>query len=863
MSRKRPDAVVVDGIVSADSPTGAATGTGATEKASPWWRRPGPRIAALTVLMAMVSVAAVAGRVAVPQTLPQIGWLVALIGAFAATEGFVVHVRVRRGAHAVGLGDVPMVLGFLAIDPFLVIIARVIGGGGSLRLVRHQRGAKLAFNTALIALQGTVGALTFRLCGGTSGTPGPREWLAAYAATLLADVTAVVAVTAVIALTDDPGELRRLPAAMRTVPLSAVATTVALISALAAQGNHWVLVLLGMLVVAVHVAYQAFVHQQQGKAEIEQLYAFTRALNGAAKFDDVLPVLLGQVRDQLRAEVAELVVPTGAGPIRYRIVGADRVDEIRGSAPDDAWLEQAIAGRPTVHDRLDTADAMAVPVAIGETSAALAVLDPLPDSGAFNEPRLHLLEALANHAGVALTKVDLVERLLREAAEKEHLAQHDALSGLPNRRHFHTLLGSAVEQAAARGTSVAVLIMDINQFAEVNDALGHDTGDALLIEVAHRLQANVAGRGVAARVGGDEFAVLTAVPSATDEDAAAQAEALLATVERAMHHGPLTLHVRASVGVALAPRHGTDPHTLVRHADVAMYAAKQHRAGVLVYHPGLDRNTPKRLALAADLRAAIDRQEVQVAYQPKLEAATGTVVGAEALARWHHPEHGHVPPDQFIPLAEHSGLIRPLTMQILTTALRSRAGWARSGHDIHVAVNLSPSSLSDAGLPDAVARLLDETGTPPSRLTLEITESTLMDDADGALATLNSLQRLGVALSIDDFGTGYSSLSRLRTLPMHEIKIDRSFVQRLAADRRDQALVRSAIQMGHALDLSVVAEGVEDGATMAFLAAAGCDLAQGYHISRPLAADGFAAWLQDHGHRTPRPPVPAGVDSGS
>jgi EAL domain-containing protein (putative c-di-GMP-specific phosphodiesterase class I) len=331
----------------------------------------------------------------------------------------------------------------------------------------------------------------------------------------------------------------------------------------------------------------------------------------------------------------------------------------------------------------------------------------------------------------------------------------------------------------------------------------------------------------------------------------AAAAELGGVVERAIRLGPLNLTARASVGVAAAPQHGDDGQTLIRHADVAMYAAKEHRSGLRLYEPSVDVNSPQRLALIADLRTAVERRDLTVVFQPKADPRTGRVTGAEALARWHHPVLGAIPPDEFIPLAEHSGLIRPLTLHVLEFALRRRASWARAGHDLSVAVNLSPNSLLDAELPEVVALLLAQTGNSPHTLTLEITESTILADPAGSTATLERLHALGVKLSIDDFGTGYSSLGRLRELPIHEVKIDKSFVQGIANDHRDRAVVRSAVQLGHALDLEVVAEGVEDDETYAYLAQEGCDTVQGYLLSRPLPPDRFEEWLAGRPTRTP------------
>jgi diguanylate cyclase (GGDEF)-like protein len=742
-----------------------------------------------------------------------------------------------------------MVLGLLAFDPFLVIVLRALAGGLGLFALRRQRGAKLAFNVALMAAQASVGVLVFHAVaphalGTTLEGLHPHDWLAAYAAMLSADVVAVVLLTAVIAVHDDPGEWRRLPAALRSVWMVAVTTTIALISFSAAVQAPWALALVAVMAVVLYLAYRSYLQLSNGNAEVEQLYAFTRALDGARELDDLVTVVLDQARDLLRAGSAVLIVAAGDrlrhtglyGPATTLSTG-DRL------AADDAWLQPALSGDPVL--RAD-GDAMAVPVGLGEEPAALAVSGSLSDAGVFTEARLRLFQALANHAGAALGRAEMVDRLRREAAEKQHLSRHDSLSGLPNRRYFVELLDA---ELATEGSGVAVMLLDLDRFKEINDALGHETGDALLREVGERLRAHLEGRGVVARLGGDEFAVL--LPAAgTATAAVAVATDLSGVIERAIRIGPLTLTARASVGVAVAPAHGDDAQTLIRHADVAMYAAKEHRAGVRLYEAELDINSPQRLSLIADLRAAVERRDLTVVFQPKVDPRTGRVTGAEALTRWNHPTLGNIPPDQFIPLAEHSGLVRPLTLHVLEVALRRRAAWARSGHDLHVAVNLSPNSLMETELPEIVARLLAQTGNPPHVLTLEITESTILADPAGSMATLERLHALGVKLSIDDFGTGYSSLGRLRELPIHEVKIDKSFVRGIASDHRDRAVVRSAVQLGHALDLEVVAEGVEDADTYEYLALEGCDVVQGYLLSPPLPPDRFAEWLAG---RTTRP----------
>ena len=832
-----------------------------------WWSRPDGRVAALSVLLSAASLAFL-GTMLLTTGLSSahgliVAWFPVLLVMFGLTEGFVIHVRVRRGGHAMSVTEIPMILALLAVDPFLAVLARTLGGAAGLVLLRRQRGFKLIFNVALVSLQGTGAVLIYGgLAGPGAGLAGPREWLAAYAAMLGADLLAILLVTAVICLHDDPTEWRRLPSAMRGLSLVVVSTSIALISALAVAQDPWAVTLLAVVSCVIYLGYRGYVRQSQGHAQVEQLYAFTSALDSSLDMDQLTRVILDRIRDELRGTVAELIVPADRGRpgVRLRLSGHSSVaEQPYGELPTDAWWLPAAAGQPVLIREQDKVtsrrpgqpgDGMAVPVPVGDgVTAVLLVTDSLPDVGTFTGEHLRLLQAMANHASVALANARLVERLRDEVSEKEHLALHDPLTGLPNRRQLHRLLGATLDQDKSRGASdaavpcTAVMMMDLDRFKEINDALGHETGDALLREIGNRLRRWLADRGTVARLGGDEFAMLVSVGTA--EQAAGIAQELVRELERPVQLGHLTLHPRASIGIALAPDHGHDPGSLLRRADVAMYAAKESRSGVRTYQADEDRNSPQRLALIGDLRRAIENDEITLAFQPKVDPATGAVVGAEALARWQHREHGSISPDLFIPLAEHSGLIRPLTLHVLRTALRDRADWHRRGHDLHIAVNLSPNTLLDDTLPDVIVRLLAQYGVPASALTLEITETTLMADPTGSLATLDRLHGLGVQISIDDFGTGYSSLGRLRELPIHEVKIDKSFVQNAAGDHRDRALVRSTVELGHALGLQVVAEGVEDADTYTFLAGEGCDIVQGYFISEPLPGAEFTGWLQD------------------
>ncbi|MBW3668238.1 MAG: bifunctional diguanylate cyclase/phosphodiesterase, partial [Actinobacteria bacterium] len=384
------------------------------------------------------------------------------------------------------------------------------------------------------------------------------------------------------------------------------------------------------------------------------------------------------------------------------------------------------------------------------------------------------------------------------------------------------------------------------RFKEVNDTLGHESGDRLLVQISRRLTDLLGDDAVVARLGGDEFAILLpAVGSPTA--AAAVAEELLVALERPFAVGDLNLEVGASIGVALAPVHGTDAATLLQRADVAMYSAKESRSGFEVYDADRDEYSPRRLMLAAELRHAIERGQLAIHYQPKADLRTNGITGVEALLRWHHPDYGFVPPDEFIPLAEHTGLIRALTRWVLAASIAQCGQWQRRGLHLNVAVNLSVRALLDVGLPDEVDALLKSAGVAASSLTLEITESSIMADPVRSIGVLNSLSELGTLLSIDDFGTGYSSLSYLKKLPVGEVKVDRSFVMNMSADQDDAVIVRSTIDLARNLGLRVVAEGVEDRPTWDQLTALGCDAAQGYYLGRPMPVVQLDRWLADHG----------------
>jgi diguanylate cyclase (GGDEF)-like protein len=428
------------------------------------------------------------------------------------------------------------------------------------------------------------------------------------------------------------------------------------------------------------------------------------------------------------------------------------------------------------------------------------------------------------------------------SCEREKQALLDPLTGLPNRAALVAHTQEALRFARRGSSTVAVMLLDLDRFKEVNDTLGHPVGDRALTEVATRLQGHLRDGDIVARLGGDEFAVL--LPDVADASAACEvASRLREALARPMELEGTAVTLDASVGIALHPRHGTDFDELFRGADVAMYLAKAERTGVEVYTAERDVNSPHRLGLLGELRAGMERGELELHFQPKITLDNDQVSGVESLVRWRHPARGLVPPDDFIPLAEESGLMPRLTDLVLTAALEQAAGWWRDGLCVPMAVNVSVRDLQDAGFAGRLAQRLAGHGLPPSALLLEITERVLMSDATVLSETIAELGRLGIGLSLDDFGTGYSSLAQLQRLPVGELKIDRSFVSRLADSQEDAAIVRSMIELGHALGMVVVAEGVEAEPVLRQLQLLGCDVAQGYLVSRPMPAAAATCWL--------------------
>jgi diguanylate cyclase (GGDEF)-like protein len=486
--------------------------------------------------------------------------------------------------------------------------------------------------------------------------------------------------------------------------------------------------------------------------------------------------------------------------------------------------------------RLDGIRALVAPFAC--TVAAVAILvtgtqAKIPDFAV----ALAAATLLTVTARLAITFRDVIT-----LAETRTQALTDELTGLANRRSLVAALGAHAKHIDPDDSSLALMLIDLDRFKEINDSLGHDIGDELLRQLARRLERYIRPGDQLSRLGGDEFAILLAPER--DQTAAGRVATRIATaLDEPFALDDVTLHVKGSIGIALYPHHCSDPMQLLQRADVAVTIAKTAPSRIALYKLSDDPHSKERVQLLEALRAGLARGELVCHYQPKITAATGDTDSVEALVRWQHPERGLLAPDTFLPLAEQASLMRPLTLAVLHIALRDASRWRRAGHDVSVAVNLSVTNLLDVELASDVAALLHEHQLPASALILEITETVLMTDSTRAKTVVDALHALGVGLSVDDYGTGYSSLAYLQDLAIDELKLDRSFIMRLAEDPRTAAIVRSTVDLAHSLGLRIVAEGVEDPGTVEVLHRYGCDIIQGFFYSRPMPVAELSTWL--------------------
>lgn len=816
------------------------------------------RVVGVAVLMAAIAapLLVLAPGPAVPGAPVIFPWW-ALASAFAFTETFVIRFHVRRDSHTVSLAEIPFILGLAMASPVALVVGRIVGSGIVLVFHRREPFHKIVFNTGIFLLDSAVALAVYRTLLAGRSQVSAAGLGAGYAALIAALVVGIIAVGVAIKVSQPDIEFRTLShtlVASFTIGLLASALAVAGL-ALAWQDP---LALIGVAVAAAGLYGALRVYESLGKrfGDLEAMYEFTTSVDRAVDTEELADLTLSHLRDVFGTEFAELVFSRGigstavaAGPrgIQRRPAPPGLVQEFSSVLPDGEGvvaIQLAEAPDPVVAHYAGEGieDGMIAVLGGGGGTATLLVVGERSDDAPYEADDLRLLAALARQARASFERGRLVDRLRREVSQKEYQAIHDVLTGLPNRLHFTFVVEEALRKARLEDRRVAVLLVDLDRFKEVNDTLGHQRGDTLLQEMALRLNDAVGGDEHVARLGGDEFGVLLRDLEGVNE-AIEWAAKIVSVLQRPFVNEGLAIQVSGSIGIAMAPEHGTDGTTLLRRADVAMYQAKARGTTFEVYDPHQDTYSTRRLAMAAELRSAIETDEILLAYQPKADIASRSVIGVEALARWPHPRHGTVTPDEFVELAERTGLITPLTEHVLRTALRDISRLRANGIGIGVAVNIAASSLTDDQFPALVERMLGEYDVPPQSLTLEVTESTMMTDSARSRLVVQTLHEMGVRLAIDDYGTGYSSLTYLSDLPVDEVKIDRSFVMDMAVDARLAKIVSSTTALVHSLGKKVVAEGVENLATWTLLEEAGCDIAQGFYLARPMGFAELRAWL--------------------
>ena len=792
------------------------------------------------------------------------------MAAFLGTDTARMRIEYREQAYYLDLFELALVPGLVLCSPGWLVLARLLSATVTFGLLRRTVRIKLVYNLAATCLRVAVAITVYQVVMGRPHSPGSAvAWLAILAACACADVLSWTCLVTVISLASGRPTLRELVELVLAGPaLTVVTATLGVIAAVVLWANPWgvwMLVLIGTISVAGHRIH----HQLRRRhANLRVLSRFTREVSDAGTGAALLPTVLEEAKKIFNAESVEIILRDG-DEVAFAVLGADGVREGRTPAsPRSTWLlEQAGAIRigtertrpwswPLSVPFRRRPNLMAVaPAEVGLTDALVSPLggrdgladavvvmaNRLGDNSHFGDDDLELASTLAGAAGLALRNGRLVDALRAQAAANEYQARHDPLTGLANRTLFLEETDAAIGRLQP-GQTLAVMLVDLDNFKDVNDTLGHHFGDRLLAEVAGRLSDAVGPQSVVARLGGDEFALLLPSLRGTEQLEIAQSS-VHGCLASPFLLDELSLQVRASLGVAVGPHHGRDGTGLLKSADIAMYAAKARRCGTYVYVAEADQHSRRRLALGVELSDAIASDQFELHYQPQADFRTGDVVAVEALVRWNHPEYGLVPPDEFIGLAEQSGAIADLTRWVLRSSLADMSEWRSRGYDMDVSINVSPRNLLDARLTDDLARFYAEFAVDPRTVTLEITESGMVADPEQANVILGRLALGGTRISIDDFGTGHSSLSRLTHLPVSEIKIDRSFVDKMTTDSRDRAIVEATIQLSRTLDLGVVAEGIEDPFTWKALADLGCQRAQGYVLSKPLRLEALLEFL--------------------
>jgi diguanylate cyclase (GGDEF)-like protein len=772
-----------------------------------------------------------------------------------------VYIEVRKQTFAVSVNDIPLSVGLIVLTPLALLIARLLAKCVMLVVHRASPG-KMLFNLGIEAFEIAVAVAVVDAVSTNGSIDNPVTWLAVVLGVVAADLAGSSLIALAIGVSERRVSRRRvLSLLVPSACFGVLGTAVGLLGVLVISVNPWgaslLLVVFGVGTYG-HRAYRRFLSQHE---RLGQVYAFSQRVEESRPEPEAIGELLEFIRETLNARAVTLLLaanedtteetpkPGEEAPLTSVTVEADQEPRWSTTCSEEALRVAVLTdGRSrlvsTRNREIDQlwADAMA---ARGASEVILAPLrtrdrvwgiveaaDRQVRFRQFGSDEVRLLDNLARHLAAAVENQRLVERLRLQAFT-------DQLTGLANRVQFTVEVAQALELAEPEDV-IGVAVFGVDAVKAVNDTLGHDAGDQLVVAVADRLR-TLSTEGLRiARVGGNVFALL--LHSTDLGELQAQLRSWYDQLHPPGQIGDVSIELMLHGGLAVSPVHGSDPAVLLQRANVALEAARNTDQPVIRYAAAMERGSLRRLQLATDLRAALNAGHLQVHYQPKVALPGNTVDGVEALMRWEHPEFGFVPPDEFIPLAERTGLIGPLTTYVLEDALRQCRRWLDRNLQIGVAVNLSVLSLLDPELVPTVSGLLTKVGVPTEMLTLEITEGMVMAEPDRALPVLQRLHDLGIKLAVDDFGTGYSSLAYLSQLPVDDVKIDKTFILGMGTGDGDLAIVRTIIELCHSLGFRVVAEGVEDELTRDLLRGMGCDVMQGYLISRPLPVDRFDGW---------------------
>ncbi len=817
----------------------------------------------LVVLTAGVAAAAVLifsqflyGQPAVLTDL-SVPWPVMAVGFFAA-ELKVVVVHFRRERHSYSLSELPAVMSFFLLTPTDYFLALLIGSGAALALDRGSP-IKTVFNLAHFAFTAAVTLTVFHGLLALGPTTGPWAWMAAFAATLVGAILSSFSIATVISISGGAPQFEKLPEMIQFGALVAIAnTSLGLLAVSLMQLEPQLLALLVVPLVAVFLAYGAYVSEREKHQRLELLYQSSRILQHSPELDSALAALLEHAREMFRAERAEILIrPRGDGDDGLLTTctadGAASAMEPTAASRAGRLHQQVAADRRAFLETEPHAgsdgirNAMATPL-LGESGliGSIVIANRITAGTTFGDDDLRLLETLANQSAVALENGQLEQSLAELSRLKEELryqAYHDPLTGLANRSLFVEQVNEAMARASGEQVPV-VLFLDLDNFKDVNDSLGHAAGDRLLVTVADRVRSCVRSVDLAARLGGDEFAVLLY------DDRGLSAAVMVATrlIEVMAMTVPVEgqdLLVTASIGIAASPAGAGHADELLRNADVAMYTAKQAgKNRFAVFESTMHAAIVARHALSNELTRGVSSDQIDVFYQPIVSLAAGRIAGVEALARWHHPTRGLVGPDEFIPLAEESGAILALGRSVLYRACCDVAPWHNDrGEPLALAVNLAPAQLQHEGFVSDLEDILQVSGLPAERLVLELTETAMFHDTQTTIARLASVRDLGVQIAVDDFGTGYSSLGYLRRFQVDILKIAREFVVAGDAGPDGWAFAHAIVALGRTLGLRIVAEGIEDDAQLDRLRELGCELGQGFLFARPVPRSVLAEML--------------------